>query len=114
MIEVTFEKNKKELRMIFKAYKRYQTLYNKCNLKTITQYYKYPSDAKIQAWEYCVDLKEKLYGRNLTVISGNSHIFTAGFTFDRLAQNKEYFAYITKSYDYMCSLDDLIKYGGEV
>ena len=108
MIEIT---TKTEMKQMFRAYKKYQYICSKHMLTTITQYYKHPSQAKQSAWEYCKELCNKYNGKYLTVISGNSQLFTAGFMFTK--NNKDYFCYISKSYDWCCEVNKLIEYGGK-
>lgn len=57
------------------------------------------STAKYRAWERCKQLMYELGGHGLRVISKNSFIFTAGFTFADPDTGVEKFMYITPSYD---------------
>ena len=108
MIEIT---TKTEMRQLYRMYKNYQFKLDKYGLQKITDYYKHPSQAKQSAWEYCKELCNRYFGKQLTVISGNSHLFTAGFMFTK--NNKDYFCYISKSYDKYCEINKLIEYGGK-
>ena len=109
MIEIT---TKTEMRQLYRMYHNYKFKLDKYGLQKITDYYKYPSDNKCRAWQYCEEqCYEKFGGYKLTVISGNTYTFTAGFMF--LKDNKEYFAVITKLHDWCCKVKDLIEYGGK-
>lgn len=60
------------------------------------------SDAKAAAWRYCEARCEAYNGENrcetLKVISKNTNIFTAGFTFTDEDGNEKFY-YITPTYD---------------
>lgn len=62
------------------------------------------SSRKKDAWEYCEDLCRRKNGEGLRVISRNSHIFTAGFTFPNPDTGELMFMYITPTYDQEVSL----------
>lgn len=55
------------------------------------------SCAKHRAWEYCRELQQEKNGAGLKVISHNTFMFTAGFTFEE--DGTEKFMYITPSKD---------------
>lgn len=107
MIEIT---TKTEMRTMFRAFEKYRNKLKTSNLQCINDFYKSPSQAKLDAWEYCRELKNKYNGINLTVISGNSHLFTAGFMF---VKDNFYFVYTTKSHDWCCKVHKLLEYGGK-
>lgn len=48
---------------------------------TLDDVYKSYSVAKLQAWEYCQRMCDKMNGRRLTVLSHNSNFFTAAFEY---------------------------------
>ena len=54
---------------------------------------------KERAWKYCVDLCNKFDGENLRIISYNTNIFTAGFSYTDKETGVEMFCYITPSYE---------------
>ena len=65
---------------------------------TIYKAYKSPSKAKQKAFFDCVNTCNNLNGYNLRIVSKNTNIFTCGFFF-KDESGKEYFYYITPSYD---------------
>ena len=106
MREIT---TKTEMKQLYRMYYNYKYQLRRNGLQSITGYYKYPSDKKRRAWQYCKEqCYEKFNGNCLTVISGNTYEFTAGFLFFK--DGEEYFAVITKSYDRCCKVKDLIKF----
>lgn len=48
---------------------------------TLDDVYKSYSVAKLHAWEYCQRKCDSMNGRRLTVLSHNSHFFTAAFEY---------------------------------
>ena len=71
--------------------------YQKSNMFDLYDAYKSFSPAKAKAWEYCKELKREKNGIGLMVISANTFMFTAGFTFEE--DGKQMFCYITPSAD---------------
>lgn len=67
------------------------------------------STAKDNAYNYCVDLMEKYNGNDLRIISYNTFMFSAGFTFEVLDNEtnevRRAFCYITPSYDRFMFID---------
>lgn len=70
--------------------------------RTITEAYGRPSQAKKDAWDYCVGLCKEHNGKNLTVVGKTCDIFTAGFTFEE--DGKRFLCYITPSNNYKIAL----------
>ena len=68
-------------------------------IRNIWQAYENPSYEKEKAWHYCEDLCRFLNGYNLTVLTKNTFIFTAGFEFINPLTDKLCYAYITPNYD---------------
>lgn len=68
---------------------RYNSLY---------QCYDRPSQAKQNAFEYCLELVRALGGENYGIIGYNCNAFSFGFTFTN-DYGVECFAYITKDYN---------------
>lgn len=62
------------------------------------------SQAKRNAFDYCVDLMNELNGCDLRIISYNSQAFTVGFLFNHPETGRECFAYITKDYNRFCEV----------
>lgn len=75
-------------------YERYSNMYH----TDLNDCYNNYSDAKARAWEYCKGLCNKYNGYGLSIISYNTFMFTAGFTYYD-ADNKKHFVFITPSYD---------------
>lgn len=72
--------------------------------RNVSEAYGKPSQRKLDAWKYCVNLcNERSKGENLTVVGKTCHIFTAGFTFAE--GGKRYLCYITPSNDFQIELD---------
>ena len=71
--------------------------YKRSRMYDIGDAYGRYSSAKAHAWEYCVSRCETLNGDCLKVISKNTFVFTAGFTF--MEDGKRKFYYITPNYD---------------
>lgn len=61
------------------------------------------SAEKARAFRYCEQLCEKLGGENLRILSHNTFIFTAGFTFTDADTGVVKFMFITPNYD--CAVD---------
>jgi hypothetical protein len=61
--------------------------------------YKSFSSDKYRAYLYCVELMQKLNGRGLKVLSGNSFSFSVGFEYMNSDTGEAMFAYITKDND---------------
>lgn len=90
-----------------KMNKKYNGVYNsylKSRMYALHQLYKSYSYHKAQAFDYCVDLCNKLNGYNLKIIGGNSMSFSVGFMFKK--DNIEYFAYITKDYNRIMKIEE--------
>ena len=71
--------------------------------RTLSDVYGRYSTAKDNAYTYCVDFMEKFNGNDLRIISYNTFMFSAGFTFEVLdsetGEVKRAFCYITPAYD---------------
>ena len=64
----------------------------------IFQAYNRPSDAKIRAFDYCLDLMSKLDGHGIRIVGHNCMTFSAGFEFEK--DGRRYYCHITPTYDY--------------
>ena len=94
MQEVKFNK---QMQSVYKHYLR------SINGSDLYDCYHKPSYNKMLAMEYCEDLCNKYNGTDLTIIGYNSMQFSVGFLFYK--DGKNYFAYITKTYDRFCCID---------
>lgn len=72
--------------------------YKASDLYSLYCAYAKPSIRKINAWEYCVNLMNKMGGFGLKIISYNTFMFTAAFVFDD-ENGVEKMMYITPNYD---------------
>lgn len=79
--------------------------YKRSRMYDLSDAYGRYSTAKAQAWRYCEDRCEQYSGDCLKVISKNTFIFTAGFTFID-GNGKRKFYYITPSYDSIVEWED--------
>jgi len=75
------------------------TTYNYSTNYSIYDAYERPSRKKVNAWDYCKKLCEKYKGSNLKVVSFNTFIFTAGFTFTDPETKEEMYMHITPTYN---------------
>lgn len=66
--------------------------------------YKRYSSAKDKAYRYCMKLFKDMNGDCIRIVSANTFQFTVGFEFDG-DNGKRYFAYITKTHDYIMALE---------
>lgn len=74
---------------------------------TIFHAYEKPSTSKERAYEYCLE-KFRLYnGEDFKIISYNTFIFTAGFTFEHTITGEKMFYYITPNYDIMIPVSSI-------
>ena len=87
----------KQMQSVYKHYLR------SINGSDLYDCYHKPSYNKMLAMEYCEDLCNKYDGTDLTIIGYNSMQFSVGFLFYK--DGKNYFAYITKTYDRFCCID---------
>ena len=71
--------------------------YKRSRMYDISDAYGRWSDAKASAWSYCKGRCELLHGDCLKIISKNTYVFTAGFTF--LDDGRRKFYFITPNYD---------------
>ena len=83
-------KANKQFRAVYRAYKW-------SNMTTLDDLYKSASIYKYRAYNYCIDLYNKLNGYDFKIIGGNCNTFSVGFKF--VENDIEYFAYITKDYN---------------
>lgn len=60
------------------------------------------SEYKVQAYNRCIDLMNRLNGWGLRILSYNSNVFTVGFLFADPDTGVIRFAYITRDYDRFC------------
>lgn len=58
--------------------------------------YASPSYNKVKAWERCKEICNNLNGHGLKVVSKNTFVFTAGFTFEK--DGKKYYCHITPNH----------------
>ena len=72
--------------------------------ETLRDVYGRYSSAKDKAYRYCSDLFEQMGGECFRIVSANTFQFTVGFEFNS-DDGKRYFAYITKTYDYVMPLE---------
>lgn len=72
--------------------------YTRSTASTLWDVYGRWSRAKEQAFDYCRSLCYEYGGYDLRIITANTFIFTAGFTFTA-EDGRECFMYITPSYD---------------
>lgn len=83
--------------------------YCRSSHRTLSDVYGRYSTAKDNAYNYCVDLMEKYNGNDLRIISYNTFMFSAGFTFEVLDSEtnevKRAFCYITPSHDRFMIID---------
>lgn len=86
-----------------KAYDNYY-YYLKSTDKELNDVYNSYSSAKYDAFIYCKNLKNKLYGRDLRIVRHNRNVFTAGFVFE--INDALYFMYITPSFDAAVKIAD--------
>ena len=92
-------KNTKEMRNYYEQYKSvpwWQTHLSDC--------YGRWSQAKEQAYQYCVDLMESLNGWGLKITGYCTNFFSVGFMYEQ--EGKTYFARITASYDRACEIKE--------
>ena len=73
--------------------------YIRSNATSLDDVYGRYSRAKVNAWNYCIDLCIRLNGHNLKIVSFNQNIFTAGFIFADKETGVLKFMYITPNYD---------------
>lgn len=77
--------------------------------KTLSDVYGHYSTTKDNAYDSCVDLMKKFEGNDLRIISYNTFMFSAGFTFEVLDSEtnevRRAFCYITPSYDRFMLID---------
>ena len=71
--------------------------YIRSNDRTLSDCYSTPSNAKVNALEYCYKLMDTYNGYDLRIIGHNSQTFSVGFI-GTIAGQKAFF-YITKDYD---------------
>ena len=69
--------------------------YEKSDMYSIYDAYGRPSYRKVEAWNRCKDMAREYHGESLKVISHNTYMFTAGFTFE--ADGKKMFMMIAPS-----------------
>jgi hypothetical protein len=86
-----------EIKKMTKQYLGAYGSYNRSNMYQLEDLYNNASIYKHRAYNYCVNLMQKLNGHDLKIIGGNCMTFSVGFLFEQ--DGKECFAYITKSYD---------------
>lgn len=86
-----------EIKKLGKQYLGAYNMYNRSNMYNLYDLYNNPSIYKHRAYNYCVELMQKLNGYGLKILGGNCMTFSVGFLFEN--DGKECFAYITKSYD---------------
>ena len=72
----------------------------------LTDVYEKFSLEKLNAYENCRKIFEKLGGENFTIVSHNGWTFCIGFTF--YIGNERYFCYITPSHKRICEVKKLI------
>lgn len=93
-----------------KQLKRAYKQYRKSDNYDLRDCYGRFSEAKAQAWDYCIDLYLKYNGYALKVIGHNSMQFSAGFVGEIAdavtGELKKAFFYITRDYDRYILLDD--------
>lgn len=65
----------------------------------ISQAYSRPSYKKMEAWQYCKDLRDKYEGWDLRIVSYNTFVFTAGFICPG-PDGERVYVHITPSHDY--------------
>lgn len=80
----------------------YNFTLKKHGTRTVSEAYGKPSQAKKDAWKYCVDLCNLHKGKGLTVVGKTCDIFTAGFTFEE--GGKKFLCYITPCNNYKIAL----------
>lgn len=80
----------------------YRMYYNSNSKRHLYDLYKNPSWNKVNAHQWCEDLKEKYEGYNGIVLGGNSSYFSYGFLFDRITENEKitYLCYVTYANTY--------------
>ena len=75
------------------------TWYLNSTMRDLNDAYTTYSAAKARAFSYCKDLQYRLSGYDFKIISKNSFMFTAGFTFADPETGVLKFMHITPSYD---------------
>lgn len=86
-----------EIKKLGKQYLGAYNMYKQSNMYNLYDLYNNPSCYKHQAYNYCVNLMQKMNGHDLKILGGNSQTFSVGFLFEN--DGKECFAYITKDYN---------------
>lgn len=84
--------------------RNHYTQYLNSRLYSLDHCYGRYSGRKASAWEYCRDQEMLFSGWNLKVITYNTNIFTAGFTYDDPVTGRRMFRYITPTYDISCEI----------
>ena len=76
-----------------------RNLWEKSNDFILSDVYRTCSQNKVRAMQYCIDLKERLNGHDLRIISHNSMVFSVAFVFEDKETGVCQMAYITRDYD---------------
>ena len=98
---ISVKRNKqprKETKVMTKRELDIFTNYATSNNRTLHDVYGTFSQAKEKAYDYCLGLMRKYDGSNFKIISFNTFMFTAGFTFTD-EQGNDCMMYITPSQD---------------
>lgn len=86
-----------EIKKLGKQYLGAYNTYKQSNMYNLYHLYNNASIYKHNAYNYCVNLMNKMNGHDLKILGGNSQTFSVGFLFEN--DGKECFAYITKDYN---------------
>ena len=89
-----------------KMNKRYSEVYNsylKSWYRNLWDIYNHFSQAKQEAYNYCLELCDKYNGYDLKIIGGNTSTFSVGFKC--LVDGVENFVYITRDYDKIMKIE---------
>ena len=79
--------------------KTYIRLWEQSRATSIDDVYGNYSAAKCRAWYYCKNLCAQHNGKNLKVVTYNSHVFTAGFEFSDPETGVCKYMHVTPTYN---------------
>lgn len=87
-------------------FKAHQRSINHYGIRDLNDCYTKPSQAKIQAYDYCENMALNYQSNDYTITGYNSNQFSFSFTFKHYG--KLYLAYITKDYNYLVLLSEFL------
>lgn len=80
-----------------KYMKGYYKAYQNSDMYNLRAAYNSCSFAKLEAFDYCEQIKKELDGENAKIITASKFVFTYGFTYVDTFDNSKHFVLITPS-----------------